>query len=83
MAARQYPVTTHFSKVSKAEYCEAAFKKVCKIHNELPPGDILVFLTGKKEINYLCTRLRIELSKTKKYKPRDFESEEEGDVASE
>ena len=50
---------------------------MCKIHNELPPGGILVFLTGKKEINYLCTRLRIELSKTKKYKPREEESEEE------
>ena len=53
VAARQYPVTTHFSKVSKSDYCEAAFNKVRKIHNELPPGGILVFLTGKKEINYL------------------------------
>lgn len=54
VAARQYPVTTYYSKVTKEDYCEAAFKKVKKIHDTLPPGGILVFLTGKKEINYLC-----------------------------
>ena len=85
VAARQYPVTTYFSKVSKADYCEAAFRKVRKIHNELPPGGILVFLTGKKEINYLCQRLKIELAKQKKHTPKredsDGDSEEAGDVA--
>lgn len=63
VATRQYPVTTYFSKVTKSDYCEAAFKKVKKIHETLPPGGILVFLTGKKEINYLCQRLKLELNK--------------------
>ena len=63
VAARQYPVTTYYSKVTKSDYCEAAFRKVKKIHETLPAGGILVFLTGKKEINYLCQRLRIELNK--------------------
>ena len=54
VAARQYPVTTYYSKVTKEDYCEAAYKKVKKIHETLPSGGILVFLTGKKEINYLC-----------------------------
>ena len=55
-------MTTHYSKVTKKDYAEAAFKKVKKIHEELPTGDILVFLTGKKEIKYLCQRLKLELN---------------------
>ena len=51
--ARQYPVTTIFSKETKEDYQEAAYKKVIKIHKNLPNGGILVFLTGKKEITYL------------------------------
>jgi ATP-dependent RNA helicase DHX37/DHR1 len=43
---------------------EAAFKKVKKIHQELPPGGVLVFLTGKKEILYVCKRLKIELKRS-------------------
>jgi ATP-dependent RNA helicase DHX37/DHR1 len=43
---------------------ETAFLKVKKIHQELPTGGILVFLTGKKEILYMCERLRIELKKS-------------------
>ena len=82
MAARQYPVTTYFSKVSKADYCEAAFRKVRKIHNELPAGGILVFLTGKKEINYLCQRLKIELAKQKKHRLKDDDSDEDAEDAS-
>ena len=35
-----------------------------KIHSTLPHGGILVFLTGKKEINYLCQRLNLELNKS-------------------
>ena len=54
VATRQYPVTTYYSKVTKKDYCEAAFKKVKKIHESLPAGGILVFLTGKKASNYVC-----------------------------
>jgi ATP-dependent RNA helicase DHX37/DHR1 len=51
----------HFSKVTKDDYEEEAFKKVCKIHKQLPQGGILVFLTGKKEITYMCKRLVMAL----------------------
>lgn len=64
VTTRQYPVTTYFSKVTKEDYVEAAFKKVKKIHTSLPHGGILVFMTGKKEINYLCQRLKLELNKS-------------------
>lgn len=63
IATRQFPVTIHFSKTTKDDYVDAAFKKVKKIHEELPPGGILVFLTGKKEILYMCKLLKIELKR--------------------
>ncbi|CCI50679.1 unnamed protein product [Albugo candida] len=56
--ARQYPVTVHFSKHTELEkYVEAAFKKVVRIHNKLPEGGILVFLTGQQEIMQLVRKL--------------------------
>ena len=56
-------MTVHFSKTTKDDYVDAAFRKVKKIHEELPPGGILVFLTGKKEILYLKKLLKIELKR--------------------
>lgn len=55
--ARQYPVTTHFSRTTQADYTNLAVKKACKIHSKLPPGGILIFLTGQNEINGVCRKL--------------------------
>ena len=56
---RQFPVVVHFSRRTELEdYATAAFRKVCRIHRELPPGGILVFLTGQREVVHLCARLR-------------------------
>lgn len=57
--ARQFPVTVHFSRRTElVDYLGAAFKKVCAIHKQLPPGGVLVFLTGQGEVEALCRRLR-------------------------
>lgn len=57
--ARQYPVTVHFSRRTELhDYVGAAHKKVCQIHRNLPPGGVLVFLTGQREVEYLCRKLR-------------------------
>ncbi len=57
--ARQYPVTVHFSRKTELDdYVGAAHKKVCQIHRNLPPGGVLVFLTGQREVEYLCQKLR-------------------------
>lgn len=58
--ARQYPVSVHFDKKTKFDYVEQAFKKTCKIHKRLPPGGILIFLTGQNEITTLVKKLRNE-----------------------
>jgi hypothetical protein len=31
-------VSIHFNKKTESDYLGAAFKKVCKIHRQLPPG---------------------------------------------
>lgn len=70
--ARQYPVTTHFSRRTELDnYLGEAHKKVCQIHRRLPAGGILVFLTGKSEIHYMCNKLRKSLNKQPKELPPD------------
>lgn len=72
---RTHPVTIHHSKVTELDdYETVAFKKICKIHRKLPPGGILVFLTGKAEIIRMVNRLRRSLSgrdKDKRFRGSD------------
>jgi len=56
--ARQFPVSVHFNKRTVDDYLAEAFKKVCRIHERLPEGGILVFVTGQQEVNVLCNKLR-------------------------
>ncbi|XP_006647859.1 ATP-dependent RNA helicase DEAH13 [Oryza brachyantha] len=55
---RQFPVTVHFSKSTHDDYLGQAYKKVMSIHKRLPPGGILVFVTGQREVDYLCKKLQ-------------------------
>jgi ATP-dependent RNA helicase DHX37/DHR1 len=74
--ARQYPITTHFSRVTSIEnYLDVAFKRVCQIHKKLPTGGILLFLTGKNEIQYMCKRLSKALGASGKSKRIAFQDD--------
>ncbi|XP_014523036.1 ATP-dependent RNA helicase DEAH13 [Vigna radiata var. radiata] len=56
---RQFPVAVYFSKkTEKTDYIGEAYKKVLAIHKRLPPGGILVFVTGQREVEDLCRKLR-------------------------
>ncbi|KAG5069443.1 hypothetical protein JHK85_001820 [Glycine max] len=56
---RQFPVTAYFAKkTEKTDYIGEAYKKVLAIHKRLPPGGILVFVTGQREVEDLCRKLR-------------------------
>ncbi|KAJ5109849.1 ATP-dependent RNA helicase DHR1 [Penicillium argentinense] len=55
---RQYPVTVHFARRTHRDYVEEAFRKVSRGHRKLPPGGMLVFLTGQQEIRQLSKRLK-------------------------
>ena len=54
---RQHPVTIHFNRRTKLDYVSEAVRKTVKIHNRLPPGGILIFLTGQNEITGVCRKL--------------------------
>ncbi|KAI9304037.1 P-loop containing nucleoside triphosphate hydrolase protein [Cunninghamella echinulata] len=56
--ARQFPVNIHFNRRTPDDYIAEAYKKVSKIHERLPHGGILIFLTGQNEITQLCKMLR-------------------------
>lgn len=57
VTARQHPVTIHFNRRTSSDYVTEAIKKASKIHIRLPPGGILIFLTGQNEINGACQKL--------------------------
>jgi len=59
VATRQLPITIHLSaKTELVDYLGKAYKKVLAIHKKLPPGGILVFVTGQREVEFLCRQLR-------------------------
>ena len=45
--ARQFPVTVHFAKRTPDDHVAAAYQKAVRVHCRLPPGGLLVFLTGQ------------------------------------
>ena len=58
--ARQHPVSIHFARETVLEdYAEEALKVVRRVHQDsADDGTILVFLTGKREIEAFCAELR-------------------------
>ncbi|KAJ2644646.1 putative ATP-dependent RNA helicase DHR1 [Coemansia sp. RSA 1694] len=58
--ARQHAVRVHFNRRTPApgQHVGEVVAKVAKIHQRLPEGGILVFLTGQAEIVYVCKQLR-------------------------
>jgi ATP-dependent RNA helicase DHX37/DHR1 len=63
-------ITIHFSKRTAIHnYVQESFIKVERIHKRLPPGAILVFLTGQQEIRHLCQLLQRRFSNKKELTP--------------
>ncbi|XP_054719741.1 probable ATP-dependent RNA helicase DHX35 isoform X2 [Uloborus diversus] len=54
---RNYPVDVHYSKEPVADYLKASVDTVSKIHLNEPPGDVLVFLTGQEEVDFVTSKL--------------------------
>jgi len=51
---RLYPVNILYAKEPEQDYLDAALITVMQVHLSQPPGDILIFLTGKEEIDTAC-----------------------------
>ncbi|KAL7065908.1 putative DEAH box RNA helicase DHR1 [Cryptosporidium serpentis] len=63
-----FPVTIHYYKKTPGDYMKAVYKKIIQIHEKLPPGSILVFVTGKREVKQLTTMINKERHKILKDK---------------
>ncbi|KAF1827487.1 P-loop containing nucleoside triphosphate hydrolase protein [Dissoconium aciculare CBS 342.82] len=55
---RQYQVTEHFARRTQRDYVMETIRKVSRGHKKLPPGGILVFLTGQDEIQTVAKHLQ-------------------------
>lgn len=51
---RTYPVEIMYAREPESDYLDAALTSVMEIHLNQEPGDILLFLTGKEEIDTSC-----------------------------
>ena len=84
--ARQHPVTVHFNRRTPSDYITEAIRKASKIHARLPPGGILIFLTGQNEITGVCKKLEAKYgakvleAKRKRRLPREVETKPEETV---
>ncbi|TIC18606.1 hypothetical protein E3Q13_01918 [Wallemia mellicola] len=52
---RTFPVDMFFSKTPCEDYVDSAVKQALQIHLSLPPGDILIFMTGQEDIETTCS----------------------------
>ncbi|CAE6358865.1 unnamed protein product [Rhizoctonia solani] len=59
---RTFPVEMFHSKSPCDDYVDGAVKQVLQIHLSLPPGDILVFMTGQEDIEVTCQVVTERLS---------------------
>lgn len=51
---RTFPVEVLYTKEPETDYLDASLITCMQIHLREPPGDILLFLTGREEINTAC-----------------------------
>jgi pre-mRNA-splicing factor ATP-dependent RNA helicase DHX38/PRP16 len=51
---RTFPVEVFHAKSPCEDYVDSAVKQVLQIHLSLPPGDVLVFMTGQEDIEITC-----------------------------
>ncbi|KAF8060913.1 P-loop containing nucleoside triphosphate hydrolase protein, partial [Lyophyllum atratum] len=59
---RTFPVEIFHSKSPCEDYVDSSVKQVLQIHLSLPPGDILVFMTGQEDIEITCQVVQERLS---------------------
>ncbi|THH26848.1 hypothetical protein EUX98_g7335 [Antrodiella citrinella] len=59
---RTFPVEIFHAKSPCEDYVDSAVKQVLQIHLSLPPGDVLVFMTGQEDIEVTCQVVNERLS---------------------
>lgn len=67
---RTFPVKIYYTKTPELDYIEATIDTVIDVHTNNPPGDILVFLTGRDEIETCCEAIVQKMSVLNKADPK-------------
>lgn len=67
---RLHDVQVHYLDEPSGDYVESAVNVVMNIHRSLPEGDILVFLTGREEIEATCSLIIERLQQAKEMAER-------------
>lgn len=57
---RTFPVEIFYTQVPEPDYVEAAIRTVIMIHRTEGEGDILLFLTGEREVEEASRKIKIE-----------------------
>ncbi|RSH91218.1 hypothetical protein EHS25_009517 [Saitozyma podzolica] len=70
LEGRMYPVEVCYLKEPCVDYCEAAVQTVFDMHLKEPPGDVLVFLTGREEIDQVIQQVADRLQSLPKAAPK-------------
>lgn len=55
---RQYPVDILYTKHPSSSYVQSVLETVNHIHRTQPPGDVLVFMSGREEIDKVVMLLQ-------------------------
>ena len=56
--ARQHPVVSHYARrTEQRHWLQAVLVRVMQMHVKLPEGGILVFVSGREEIDWLCRKV--------------------------
>lgn len=66
---RTFPVQTVFTKNPCEDYVESSVRQAYAIHCSLPPGDILIFMTGQEDIEAVCEVLAERVSANNETSP--------------
>lgn len=70
---RTFPVKIFYSKTPELDYIQSTIETVVDIHLNNDKGDILVFLTGREEIETCCESIVQRMSLLYKKKPKTSE----------
>ena len=62
---RRFPVDIYYTKAPEADYIDACVVSILQIHATQPPGDVLVFLTGKIIVLKICYFITYFITQTK------------------
>lgn len=77
--SKTHPVTVHFAKQTPEDYVEQAKSTILRIHNRLPAGSILVFLTSQQDITKLQKLLQPKSHRVETPGAMDLADEEDLD----